>query len=62
MCIRDRWPGAAVSGWIFSHPDSKYFAVAQLQRDQIEDYAKRKGMPVSEVERWLAPNLGYDAD
>jgi 5-methyltetrahydrofolate--homocysteine methyltransferase len=56
------WPGAAVSGWIFSHPDSKYFAVAQLQRDQIEDYAKRKGMPVSEVERWLAPNLGYDAD
>jgi len=56
------WPGAAVSGWIFSHPDSKYFAVAQLQRDQIEDYARRKGMPVSEVERWLAPNLGYDAD
>ncbi|RWR03135.1 B12-dependent methionine synthase [[Pantoea] beijingensis] len=56
------WPGAAVSGWYFSHPDSKYFAVAQLQRDQIEDYAVRKGMPVSEVERWLAPNLGYDAD
>ncbi|MBJ9999603.1 methionine synthase [Erwinia sp. S38] len=56
------WPGAAVSGWYFSHPDSKYFAVAQLQRDQIEDYAKRKGMSVSEVERWLAPNLGYDAD
>ncbi|QGU89288.1 methionine synthase [Erwinia sorbitola] len=56
------WPGAAVSGWIFSHPDSKYFAVAQLQRDQIEDYARRKGMPVTEVERWLAPNLGYDAD
>ncbi|WP_338634903.1 methionine synthase [Erwinia persicina] len=56
------WPGAAVSGWIFSHPDSQYFAVAQLQRDQIEDYARRKGMPVSEVERWLAPNLGYDAD
>ena len=56
------WPGAAVSGWYFSHPDSKYFAVAQLQRDQIEDYAARKGMSVSEVERWLAPNLGYDAD
>ncbi|MCU5772660.1 methionine synthase [Erwiniaceae bacterium BAC15a-03b] len=56
------WPGAAVSGWYFSHPDSKYFAVAQLQRDQIEDYAARKGMPVTEVERWLAPNLGYDAD
>ncbi len=56
------WPGAAVSGWYFSHPDSKYFAVAQLQRDQIEDYAKRKGMSVTDVERWLAPNLGYDAD
>jgi len=56
------WPGASVAGWYFSHPQSKYFAVAQLQRDQIEDYARRKGMSVSEVERWLAPNLGYDAD
>lgn len=56
------WPGASVSGWYFSHPESKYFAVAQIQRDQVEDYAQRKGMPVSEVERWLAPNLGYDAD
>lgn len=56
------WPGASVSGWYFSHPDSKYFAVAQLQRDQIEDYAVRKGMSVGEVERWLAPNLGYDAE
>jgi 5-methyltetrahydrofolate--homocysteine methyltransferase len=56
------WPGAAVSGWYFSHPESKYFAVAQIQRDQVEDYAARKGMSISEVERWLAPNLGYDAD
>ncbi|WP_072933677.1 methionine synthase [Nissabacter archeti] len=56
------WPGAAVSGWYFSHPESKYFAVAQLQRDQVEDYARRKGMPVAEAERWLAPNLGYDAE
>lgn len=56
------WPGASVSGWYFSHPDSKYFAVAQLQRDQIEDYAARKGMAVGEVERWLAPNLGYEAE
>jgi len=56
------WPGAAVSGWYFSHPDSKYFAVAQIQRDQVEDYAARKNMPIAEVERWLAPNLGYDAD
>ncbi|MBD8252547.1 methionine synthase [Pantoea agglomerans] len=56
------WPGASVSGWYFSHPDSRYFAVAQIQRDQVEDYAVRKGMSVTEVERWLAPNLGYDAD
>ena len=56
------WPGAAVSGWYFSHPESKYFAVAQIQRDQVEDYAQRKGMPVAEAERWLAPNLGYDAE
>jgi len=56
------WPGASVSGWYFSHPGSRYFAVAQIQRDQVEDYAARKGMSVTEVERWLAPNLGYDAD
>ncbi|MGE1070318.1 methionine synthase [Pantoea agglomerans] len=56
------WPGASVSGWYFSHPDSRYFAVAQIQRDQVEDYAVRKGMSLTEVERWLAPNLGYDAD
>ncbi|OAT77584.1 methionine synthase [Mangrovibacter phragmitis] len=56
------WPGASVSGWYFSHPDSKYFAVAQIQRDQVEDYARRKKMSVEDVERWLAPNLGYDAD
>lgn len=55
------WPGASVSGWYFSHPESKYFAVAQIQRDQVEDYAARKGMTIGEVERWLAPNLGYDA-
>ncbi|OAT27826.1 5-methyltetrahydrofolate--homocysteine methyltransferase [Buttiauxella brennerae ATCC 51605] len=56
------WPGASVSGWYFSHPDSKYYAVAQIQRDQVQDYARRKGMSVTDVERWLAPNLGYDAD
>ncbi len=56
------WPGASVSGWHFSHPQSRYFAVAQIQRDQIEDYAARKGMPVKELERWLAPNLGYDPE
>jgi len=56
------WPGASVSGWYFSHPASQYYAVAQIQRDQVEDYAARKQMPVADVERWLAPNLGYDAD
>ncbi|EJD6112904.1 methionine synthase [Morganella morganii] len=56
------WPGASVSGWYFSHPQSRYFAVAQIQRDQIKDYAARKGMPVKELERWLAPNLGYDPE
>ncbi|MEJ6474184.1 methionine synthase [Pseudoalteromonas piscicida] len=54
------WPGAAVSGWYFSHPDSKYFAVASIQQDQVEDYAARQRMPLAEAERWLAPNLGYE--
>ncbi|TMN33589.1 methionine synthase [Pseudoalteromonas sp. S2755] len=54
------WPGAAVSGWYFSHPDSKYFAVASIQRDQVEDYAARQGMSLEEAERWLGPNLGYE--
>ncbi|HCM63327.1 MAG TPA: methionine synthase [Morganella sp. (in: Bacteria)] len=56
------WPGASVSGWYFSHPQSKYFAVAQIQKDQVEDYAARKNMPVKELERWLSPNLGYDPE
>ncbi|MGL5769175.1 MAG: vitamin B12 dependent-methionine synthase activation domain-containing protein, partial [Plesiomonas shigelloides] len=56
------WPGASVSGWFFSHPQSKYFAVAQIQRDQVQDYAARKGITLSEAERWLTPNLGYDQD
>ncbi|MBD1581678.1 methionine synthase [Pseudoalteromonas sp. S16_S37] len=55
------WPGAAVSGWYFSHPQSKYYAVAAIQKDQVEDYAKRTGMALAEAERWLSPNLGYDA-
>ena len=52
-------PGAAVSGIYFSHPESHYFALSDLQKDQIEDYAKRKGMSVEEVEKWLGPWLGY---
>lgn len=55
------WPGASVAGWYFSHPESKYFAVAQIQRDQVEDYAKRKSITLEEAEKWLSPNLGYDA-
>ena len=56
------WPAASVSGWYFSHPDSRYFAVGKINRDQVEDYARRKGMRVAEVERWLAPNLGYEPE
>jgi 5-methyltetrahydrofolate--homocysteine methyltransferase len=52
-------PGAAVCGLYFSHPESHYFALSDLQKDQIEDYAKRKGMTVEEVEKWLGPWLGY---
>lgn len=51
------WPGAAVSGWYFSHPQSKYFAVAKIQKDQVEDYATRKGWTLEEAEKWLGPNL-----
>ncbi len=53
------WPTAAVSGWYFSHPQSKYFALGKIDRDQVEDYARRKGISVELAERWLAPNLGY---
>jgi len=53
-------PAASVSGFYFSHPDSQYFGVGKITRDQVIDYAKRKGMPLEEAERWLAPNLAYD--
>ncbi len=56
------WPAAAVSGWYFSHPDSQYFGLGKINRDQVEDYAARKGMTFADAERWLAPNLGYDPD
>jgi 5-methyltetrahydrofolate--homocysteine methyltransferase len=55
------WPPASVSGWYFSHPESRYFSVGRIGRDQVEDYARRKGMSVAEAERWLAPVLGYEA-
>ncbi len=53
-------PAASVSGLYFAHPEARYFMVGRLGRDQVEDYARRKGIPVSEAERWLAPNLGYE--
>ncbi|OBK72191.1 methionine synthase [Mycobacterium sp. 1274761.0] len=56
------WPGAAVSGWYFSHPQSQYFVVGRLAQDQVADYAKRKGWTLAEAERWLASNLGYNPE
>jgi 5-methyltetrahydrofolate--homocysteine methyltransferase len=55
------WPAASVSGLYFAHPEARYFAVDLITRDQVEDYARRKGMPAPEVERWLVANLGYEA-
>ncbi|MHB1058367.1 MAG: methionine synthase [Rhodanobacter sp.] len=56
------YPAAAVSGWYFSHPDSQYFVVGRLGRDQVEDYARRKGWTLAEAERWLASNLDYEPE
>jgi 5-methyltetrahydrofolate--homocysteine methyltransferase len=53
-------PASSVSGWYFAHPDSQYFVVGKIERDQVEDYARRKGMELREVERWLSPNLNYE--
>jgi 5-methyltetrahydrofolate--homocysteine methyltransferase len=55
-------PGAAVSGYHFSHPDCAYFGVAEIGRDQVEDYAERKGWSLREAEKWLSANLGYEPD
>jgi 5-methyltetrahydrofolate--homocysteine methyltransferase len=52
-------PASSVSGWYFAHPEAAYFGVGRIERDQVEDYARRKAMPLDEVERWLAPNLNY---
>ena len=56
------WPAASVSGLYFSHPQARYFAVDMITKDQVENYAARKGMPLGQVERWLAPNLAYDVE
>lgn len=54
-------PGSSVSGFYFSHPESKYFAAGKLARDQVEDYAARSQREVAEIEKWLSPYLGYEA-
>jgi 5-methyltetrahydrofolate--homocysteine methyltransferase len=56
------YPAAAVSGWYFAHPDSQYFVVGRITREQVDDYARRKGWTREEAERWLAPILDYDPD
>jgi 5-methyltetrahydrofolate--homocysteine methyltransferase len=55
-------PTAAVAGLYFAHPDSRYFMVGKVGRDQVEDYARRTSMPMSVAERWLRPILGYEED
>jgi 5-methyltetrahydrofolate--homocysteine methyltransferase len=56
------WPGAAVSGFYFSHRESQYFVLGRIGKDQVEDYAVRQGMTLAEAERWLSPNLGYEPE
>ena len=56
------WPGSSVSGLYFAHPKSRYFSLGKIDRDQVADYRQRKGMTLAEVERWLGPNLNYDAE
>ena len=55
------WPASSVSGFYLAHPQAQYFAVGKVARDQVESYAQRKGKPIEETQRWLAPVLGYDA-
>jgi 5-methyltetrahydrofolate--homocysteine methyltransferase len=54
------WPGSSISGLYFAHPLARYFSLGKIGRDQVEDYAQRKGWNVTEVERWLGQNLNYD--
>jgi len=56
------WPGASVSGWYMAHPKARYFGTGKIKKDQVEDYARRKGMTLKETERWLAPVLSYDPE
>ena len=54
------YPTSAVSGWYLGHPQARYFALGKIDRDQVQDYARRRGWSNAEAERWLAPVLGYD--
>src|SRR5436305_14899085 len=56
------WPAASVSGWYLAHPETQYLTVGRIGRDQVADYARRKGWSLREAERWLGPNLGYDPE
>jgi 5-methyltetrahydrofolate--homocysteine methyltransferase len=55
------YPASSVSGWYFAHPESRYFGVGKIEKDQVQDYADRKGMKLEEIEKWLRPVLEYDA-
>jgi len=55
------YPASSVSGWYFAHPDSRYFGVGKIEKDQVKDYAERKGMELGEIEKWLRPILEYDS-
>ena len=55
-------PGASVSGWYLAHPEAHYFGLGRIGKDQVVDYAERKGMSTAEAERWLRPNLGYEPE
>jgi 5-methyltetrahydrofolate--homocysteine methyltransferase len=55
------YPASSVCGWYFAHPESKYFGIGKIEKDQVADYAARKNMPIEEIERWLRPQLSYDA-
>ena len=54
------YPASSVSGWYVGHPESKYFGLGKITKDQVENYAQRKNMSIEEIEIWLGPNLGYD--
>ena len=56
------WPASSVSGWYYAHPESRYFGVGKISRDQIEDYAKRRNINLTVAEKWLASNLAYEPE